>query len=210
VKALLELQRQQADEDVVLSLIDGQGKPFASRLAVRIAETSMSDITCTVEQAKTAEQQLAPPQVAEMSGTVTMIADTISFGPLLDKVKGLLKVGSEVAKIHPYINFAWQVLSAGLNMVNTQRVRDEKIMNLVRIIDTTYSLIAAVEQLEGKLVQDIVEQILKQTIECGYFIQEYVQHNFAGRAVLQPFLGTDDTIANCQYSAGSVSNCTYC
>ena len=28
------------------------------------------------------------------------------------------------------------------------------------------------------MLQDIVEQILKQTIECGFFIQEYVRSNF--------------------------------
>ena len=29
-------------------------------------------------------------------------------------------------------------------------------------------------------LQDIVKRILKQTIECGYFIQEYMRHDFGG------------------------------
>jgi hypothetical protein len=33
---------------------------------------------------------------------------------------------------------------------------------------------------KNRVLQDVVEQILKQTIECGYFIQEYMRHNFGG------------------------------
>jgi hypothetical protein len=62
-------------------------------------------------------------------------------------------------------------------------------------------------------LQDIVKRILKQTIECGYFIQEYARRNTggkqqlykwcnekftqyrAGRAITQAFSGMDDQIA---------------
>jgi hypothetical protein len=75
------------------------------------------------------------------SSAVTDLTDTASnqqnlvtsFGSLLDKVGILLTVGDEIAKvrlllyilyrtilkylkIHPYVNFAWQVLSVGLRV----------------------------------------------------------------------------------------------
>ena len=31
------------------------------------------------------------------------------------------------------------------------------------------------------ILQDIFVQILKQTIECGHFIQQYIQRNFVGK-----------------------------
>ena len=49
------------------------------------------------------------------------------------------------------------------------------------MMEDTYSFVILMDELKKScVVQDIVEQILKQTIECGYFIQEYMQHNFGG------------------------------
>jgi len=63
-------------------------------------------------------------------------------------------------------------------MVQAQQVRDQKILDLVATIEDTYSFVAAVDELrENRVLQDVVEQILKQTIECGYFIQQYMRHN---------------------------------
>ncbi|KIL57443.1 hypothetical protein M378DRAFT_41812, partial [Amanita muscaria Koide BX008] len=119
-----------------------------------------------------------------------------SFDCLLDKVAILVKIGDEVAKIHPYVNFAWQVLSAGLKIVKAQQDRDQKISGLVRTMENLYSFVALTDELaENHVLQDIIEQILKQTIECGFFIQEYSRRNFGGRAIVQLFSDADDRIA---------------
>ena len=178
-----------------------------------------------VEQAQLSGKKLPQPLVNTMANAVTDLTDTASnqqnlvkyFGFLLDKVGILLKVGDEFAKvclllfqihfivlkyskIHPYVNFAWQVLSVGLKvywiysllylcsqilffeqMVRAQQDRDQKILNLVMTMEGTYSFVDSMEELrKNHVLQDIVEQILKQTIECGYFIQEYMRHNFGG------------------------------
>jgi len=66
-------------------------------------------------------------------------------------------------------------------MVQAQRGRDQKILGLVLTMEETYSFVASTDELmNNRVLQDIVEQILKQTIECGYFIQEYTRHNFGG------------------------------
>jgi hypothetical protein len=65
--------------------------------------------------------------------------------------------------------------------VKAQQVRDEKISDLVRTMEDLYSFVALTDELaENHVLQDIVEQILKQTIECGFFIQEYSRRNFGG------------------------------
>ncbi|KIL58336.1 hypothetical protein M378DRAFT_170769 [Amanita muscaria Koide BX008] len=168
VRALLERQRQRADEDVVLSLADKKGKLGTGRLAIRILEqptmsattsttrvetqstvgaiqvaeqSTTSAISRAVEQAQASEQQLSPPRLTKMSDAVTSLANTASnqtdlvtsFDCLLDKVAILVKIGNEVAKIHPYVNFAWQVLSAGLKV---SRIR--RLTSVILSFETTY------------------------------------------------------------------------
>lgn len=45
-----------------------------------------------------------------------------------------------------------------------------------------YSFVTLVERLkDNENLQDTVEEILKQTIECGFFIQEYARRSFGGK-----------------------------
>ena len=66
-------------------------------------------------------------------------------------------------------------------MVQAQHTRDLKILELVKAMEKTYSFAVSADELKNSSVlQDIFVLILKQTIECGYFIQEYTRHNFGG------------------------------
>ena len=66
-------------------------------------------------------------------------------------------------------------------MIKAQQVRDRKILDLVTAMEETYSLAILVSELKkDERLQDIINQILRQTIECGYFIQEYTRRNFGG------------------------------
>ena len=67
-------------------------------------------------------------------------------------------------------------------MVQGQQVRDQKILELVGSMENTYSFVICADELKKyPVLQDVLEQILKQTIECGYFIQEYTRWNFGGK-----------------------------
>jgi hypothetical protein len=98
-------------------------------------------------------------------------------------------------------------------MIQAQQVRDRKILDLLTAMEETYSLTISVNELKkDERLQDIINQILRQTIECGYFIQEYTRRNFGGmwqpywqraksmtkysseRTIVQPFAGVDDRI----------------
>ena len=66
-------------------------------------------------------------------------------------------------------------------MVQAQHAQDLKILALVKAMEKTYSFIVSADELKNSpVLQDIIVQILKQTIECGYFIQEYTRHTFGG------------------------------
>ena len=66
-------------------------------------------------------------------------------------------------------------------MIQAQQARDVKILDLVRAMENTYSFAVSADELKSHpVLQDIMEEILKQTIECGYFIQGYIRRNFGG------------------------------
>ena len=67
-------------------------------------------------------------------------------------------------------------------MVQAQQRRDQRILDLVQTMDDTYSLVlvSAEELKKHSVLQDVINQILKQTIECGYFIRDYVRPSFGG------------------------------
>ena len=72
-------------------------------------------------------------------------------------------------------------------MIKAQQVRDQNILGLVTAMEETYSFaISAKELKKDEMLQDVINQILRQTIECGYFIQEYTRRNFGG--MWQPLL----------------------
>jgi hypothetical protein len=98
-------------------------------------------------------------------------------------------------------------------MVQMQLVRDRRIFDLVATMESTYSFVVSGDESKNSgILQGIVERILNQTIECGYFIQEYIRHNLGGmwqfcgqhnnrvtryqseRVISQPFSGVDDQI----------------
>ena len=66
-----------------------------------------------------------------------------------------------------------------------QQARDLKIQDLVKEMEKTYSFTVSVDELKSyPILQDIIVLILKQTIECGYFIQEYTRSNFGGMLLI--------------------------
>ena len=66
-------------------------------------------------------------------------------------------------------------------MVQAQQARNVKILDLVKTMEKTYSFVVSADELKSHpVLQDIMEEILKQTIECGYFVQGYTQHSFGG------------------------------
>ena len=77
-------------------------------------------------------------------------------------------------------------------MVQAQQARNVKILGLVRTMEDSYSFMVSADELKSHTVlQDIMEEILKQTIECGYFIQGYTRRSFGG---MQYTLGSMITV----------------
>jgi hypothetical protein len=66
-------------------------------------------------------------------------------------------------------------------MVQAQQARNVKILGLVKVMDDVYSIVVSADDLRSHFVlHDIIAAILKQTIECGYFIEDYTRRSFGG------------------------------
>ena len=66
-------------------------------------------------------------------------------------------------------------------MVQAQQARNVKILGLVKVMEDVYSFVVSADELKShSVLQDIIAAILKQTIECGYFIQSYTRRSFGG------------------------------
>ena len=67
-------------------------------------------------------------------------------------------------------------------MVQAQQAQDSKVLELIKAMERTYSIVKSTDELKSySVLQDIVVQILKQTIECGHFIQQFIRRNFMSK-----------------------------
>ncbi|KAJ7675404.1 hypothetical protein B0H14DRAFT_992184 [Mycena olivaceomarginata] len=143
-----------------------------------------------------------PSLVGDVSDSIGAVESVSSGTKLSDALQGILsalenivKVGDELAKIHPYANAAWKVLTSVYNIVKNQREADDKVLKLVEAMTTLYSFATEVDSVvkNSKPVEETVLRITMQTMECALLIREYTGHGFLGR-VAETSLGAGQTI----------------
>ncbi|KAJ7117554.1 hypothetical protein C8R44DRAFT_543221, partial [Mycena epipterygia] len=105
-----------------------------------------------------------------------------SLYTVISKLNIVVRVGDKLAQIHPYANVAWKVLTSVYEAVKQQQETDEKIIELIRTMATTYSFVEDIESLPGKMkeLENTCIDIVKQTVECAIFIREYTGTGFGG------------------------------
>ena len=100
--------------------------------------------------------------------------------------------------------------------MKAQQDRDSNIATLTQTMRSTYSTVIGSQNLkDDDALQDVLDRILKQTVVCGFFIQEYVSrrasageggqviyrhsaHPSPGSVVKQAVSNTDALIAQYQ------------
>ncbi|KAJ6609708.1 hypothetical protein B0H10DRAFT_2225724 [Mycena sp. CBHHK59/15] len=122
----------------------------------------------------------APQSQADQSALLS------ALGIVISKLDIIVRMGDEIAKIHPYANVAWQVLTSTYKAVKTQQETDNKLAKLVQTMAEVYSFVGDVESLAQKIkrLEDTVLEI-QQTVECAIFIRENTGTGFCGRLVGQ-------------------------
>ncbi|KZP27134.1 hypothetical protein FIBSPDRAFT_319864, partial [Athelia psychrophila] len=102
---------------------------------------------------------------------------------VLDRLDHFMRIADEAAKVHPYAKLAWDVLSAAHKIIVAQVAIDQSVADLANTMQDVYSFVDAIVAVPSKiqLLEDIIERIFIQTVECAIFIREYSGHGFAGR-----------------------------
>ncbi|KAF8169568.1 hypothetical protein K438DRAFT_1855195, partial [Mycena galopus ATCC 62051] len=164
--------------------------------------------SAVVEQARKDAAKIKPEatssailKTGEIVADAPSPSDTLqtALGTLMDKIKVLLDLGDKIAIIHLYANIAWTVLTSVYKAAKQQQETDEKLLKLVDTMADVHSFVedtSFLEELQSKInsVEDKTLAIVKQTAECAYFIQHYVQKGFWSRALRETWTHADQRI----------------
>ncbi|KAH9942068.1 hypothetical protein B0H21DRAFT_529658, partial [Amylocystis lapponica] len=148
--------------------------------------------------------------VVNASGTLDKALEGLATK--LESIHGIMMTVDGLAKIHPYVDTAWQVLSSFykvkmnfisvcgnkhklLQIIKIQKDRDQQVVLLVQIMDDTVRSIQEIDLFQNKQVyfQKTLLGIMKQTVECMFFVQGYLGHGISGR-MLRQLSSNDDSI----------------
>ncbi|KAJ7114090.1 hypothetical protein C8R44DRAFT_881638 [Mycena epipterygia] len=107
-------------------------------------------------------------------------------------VPGFMGVADTIVKVQSKaddIGSSLVVLISKIDIiaVKQQQDTDDKIIELVQMMVTTYSFVVDIESLPEKIkgLEDTCLVIIKQTVECAIFIREYTGTGFGGKLVKQ-------------------------
>ncbi|KZP25183.1 hypothetical protein FIBSPDRAFT_395109 [Athelia psychrophila] len=186
-----------SNEDAVLSLQHKDKE--TGKLTVKVtelpsaAEGSTTAMSNAMDRLEGVAANLTAPTpaltaVADITsatgGAVTSIVQSDLVGSLtslLGSIDILLTLGDAIAKVHPWAGLVWNVLSVGLKLVKAQQDRNEKITTLIETMQALYLIVVGAENLADERIQNVLERVLKQTVICAFFVQEYARRgSFAG------------------------------
>ncbi|KAF7965339.1 hypothetical protein HWV62_44309 [Athelia sp. TMB] len=143
-----------------------------------------------------------PSAVEDFANTIIESDDVLkSLGAILEKIKCIadatVGVVDTLAKVHPYADTAWTVLSSLYKRISETFIRidileqayqhqketDAAVLGLFKKMIDLYSFVGDVESLQEKIqrLNAVLIRVLEQTTECGIFFREYTSHGFAKR-----------------------------
>ncbi|KAL0958490.1 hypothetical protein HGRIS_000629 [Hohenbuehelia grisea] len=136
-------------------------------------------------------------------GTVLESFPTQHLAGVLTSMTKLIGILDMFSRVHPYAHAAWSTISLVYKVAAKQSARDGKVHDLLATMNNLYSFVDQLEMIAKDhkrlglhpALEDIVTNILKQTIECMVFIQEYSFTGFAGKAIKHIFTDADERIA---------------
>ncbi|KAF7967539.1 hypothetical protein HWV62_33954 [Athelia sp. TMB] len=166
---------------------------------VHIKDASTTALASAIEHLPGSFEGLSGSRLVTAADAISAAEDASnsslvgSFTSLMETMSAMVKIGDEIAKIHPWVNLAWAALSAGFKLVKAQQDRDSNIANLTQTMRSTYSTVLGSHSLkDDETLQDVLDRILKQTVVCGFFIREYVSRRTSAASVVKEIVSSTD------------------
>ncbi|KAG2347013.1 hypothetical protein BDR05DRAFT_707907 [Suillus weaverae] len=135
---------------------------------------------------RTVDLNVQPNQPRDYGQDKRIIEDAISRAskdtggdqhlyPLLLKISIFVSVAERLAKLHPYARIAYAILATGYEVIRQKIACEVGVIRLMRTMQDTYDLVMTVDALPHLHKQkNVLEAIVQQTIECAFFIRDYV------------------------------------
>ncbi|KAF8532373.1 hypothetical protein JB92DRAFT_2842146 [Gautieria morchelliformis] len=113
--------------------------------------------------------------ITATSGTNTVNLTMAVWNPLLDNIRLFTKIVDGIPDIHLDAIMAFSVLSSVHKRIIAEKDGVDTINRLAESIGDTYAFVHLAEPLKGIASQkSIFMSLTNQTIECAYFISDYV------------------------------------
>ncbi|KZP16008.1 hypothetical protein FIBSPDRAFT_976664, partial [Athelia psychrophila] len=198
------------------TMYDAQGVISAGIKATDDSQARQNLLRVVEENVARIDQD-APPAVPEplinVAATLSNNEDVFkSLGTVLGKVQCIVKVTLNavdvLAKVHPYADTAWKILSAVHKAYEHQKDTDAAVVALFKQMEALYSFVDDLESLPGKIkrLEHAIVQILAQTTECALFFREYTGHGFVRRFLDQATSNHSQTIENLSATLTKLNN----
>lgn len=104
---------------------------------------------------------------------------------VIDKIGLAVEILDGIAKIHPYAQMAWSIISPPLKMAIKQNKRDQKIKELLGAMNDAFDFAGstnAIPELDDRR-REVINQLSKQTYECAHFIRDYISLKYGKRFI---------------------------
>ncbi|KAJ7150443.1 hypothetical protein C8R43DRAFT_494588 [Mycena crocata] len=162
---------------------------ISARLIVKLIRSSTDELIENTKHGVGIMKQTTGTRAVEMADRVADFTLNEGVEFMIEKLDLIVKLGDEIAKIHPYAHPAWTILTSVYQAVRKQQETDEQLRSLVNTMVDVYSFVQDVEKLCDtiKRLETAVLNIMKETVECAIFINEYTKRGFLGRLAENSF-----------------------
>ncbi|KAJ7185080.1 WD40 repeat-like protein [Mycena pura] len=165
----------------------------------RKVQASLSRVSMGIQKGRRLANKDAASVAAEKAqkrvGTLALKDFASALGAIIAKLEFIVRIGDQIATVHPYANMAWKIMTAVYQVAKKQQVTDEKLCKLVQMMADVYSFVDDIDFLDKiKSLEDKTMAIVKQTVECALFVQEYTSTGFCSRSVRNTWSDTDKKI----------------
>ncbi|KAK6977148.1 WD40 repeat-like protein [Favolaschia claudopus] len=192
------IEQSCSDQGVYFDLNVSRGKfrlyVSLEAFTVQQAVTQKTEGISKLAIPSTTEEVLAPADT--IKGVSTSGNFSKSFNVVLSALRNIVKIGDELAKVHPYANAAWTLLTSVYKIMVNQQEMDDKVIKLIEAMAGLYSFATDADMVmkKSRHVEESILNITKQTLECALLIREYSGTSFLARSFQNFFSGTEQRI----------------